>query len=515
MRPQTSSSTAASPSVPRLFPRTRSSQNLLRCAHFLPLLLFLSTTTFIRNLPFHLSPPSLPAQYARFPSSASSSSSAALRHTTLHSSPSLSPADRLAFCEDALLFRPSSRPPTASAPDLALLSCDPSRREWNTVMGPLADPYAGGGGLWVVDPLEGKVRRVEMEWEEVREGTGEFHPLGIEVERTEEGEDRLFVVNHRANRSTIEIFTLSRSPANSDPLAFTATHLATLSHPSFTGAPNSLAAYSSNSFFLSHDHRFNRRSSLVFARLANAVETIFALPLSGVDFVRFDLPRHGQEAKVEVERVISGVAFANGLALSPAKDTLVVASTTRRQLLFYRIDPASPSAAPRLELIRTVSLPFLVDNLSVLSSSSQTSGVHSPEDETFVVVAAGHPSYLALLSAAHRLSFDSGPPSPLASLAAAVGLKRLAEWRLKYDWREQDGGSWVVAVPHPLSSLSSRGQEEEWETVFQSRGRPEEGGFGGSTTAVSGEGEGRGRWIVVTGLYAEGVRLVRERERGE
>lgn len=357
-----------------------------------------------------------------------------------------------------------------------------------------------------------------MEWEEVREGTGEFHPLGIEVERTEEGEDRLFVVNHRANRSTIEIFTLSRSPANSDPLAFTATHLTTLSHPSFTGAPNSLAAYSANSFFLSHDHRFNRRSSSVFARLANAVETIFALPLSGVDFVRFDLPRDGRrEAKVEVERVISGVAFANGLALSPTKDTLVVASTTRRHLLFYRIDPATPSAAPKLELFRTVSLPFLVDNLSVLSFSSQTSGTASPEDETFVVLAAGHPSYLALLSTAHRLSLDIRLPSPLASLAAAVGLERLAEWRVRYDWREQDGGSWVVAVPHPprSSSPKQKGEREEWATVFQSHGRPKEGGFGGSTTAVIGGEEGRGRWMVVTGLYAEGVRVVREREWGE
>ncbi|GAA6052869.1 hypothetical protein NBRC10513_006893 [Rhodotorula toruloides] len=499
MRPQTSSSSAVSSSVPRLSGR-RSSQSLLRCAVFLPFLLFLSTTTFIRNLPFHLSPPSLPAQYARFPSS-----SAALQYTTLRSSPSHSALTRLAFCEDALLFRPSSHPP--SPPALALISCDPSRREWNTVMGPLSNPYAGEGGLWVLEPGRGEVRRVEVQWEELQEGRVEFHPLGIEVERTEEGEDKLFVVNHRANQSTIEIFTLSRSSAESNPLAFTATHLTTLSHASFTGAPNSLAAYSDNSFFLSHDHRFNRRFSSLVARLANAVETIFALPLSGVDFVRLDVPRDGGEAKVEVERVLSGIAFANGLALSPTKDTLVVASTTRRQLLFYRIHSSPPSATPKLDLIRTVSLPFLVDNLSLLPSSSS-----SLAKEGFTILAAGHPSYLALLSAAHRLSFNLRLPSSLASLLDLLGLVKWAEWKVGWDWREQDGGSWGVAVPHPAPSSPQKREREEWETVFKSHGRPKEGGFGGSTTAVIGGGGGGGRWMVVTGLYAEGVRVVRGAE---
>ncbi|EGU10970.1 Proteophosphoglycan ppg4 [Rhodotorula toruloides ATCC 204091] len=374
-------------------------------------------------------------------------------------------------------------------------------------MGPLSNPYAGEGGLWVLEPGRGEVRRVEVQWEELQEGRVEFHPLGIEVERTEEGEDKLFVVNHRANQSTIEIFTLSRSSAESNPLAFTATHLTTLSHASFTGAPNSLAAYSDNSFFLSHDHRFNRRFSSLVARLANAVETIFALPLSGVDFVRLDVPRDGGEAKVEVERVLSGIAFANGLALSPTKDTLVVASTTRRQLLFYRIHSSPPSATPKLDLIRTVSLPFLVDNLSLLPSSSS-----SLAKEGFTILAAGHPSYLALLSAAHRLSFNLRLPSSLASLLDLLGLVKWAEWKVGWDWREQDGGSWGVAVPHPAPSSPQKREREEWETVFKSHGRPKEGGFGGSTTAVIGGGGGGGRWMVVTGLYAEGVRVVRGAE---
>lgn len=373
-------------------------------------------------------------------------------------------------------------------------------------MGPLKDARAGQGSLWVVEPASGDVRRVEIEWDEFSDGTVEFHPLGIEVEWDKEtGTDRLFVVNHRANESTVEIFTFFASPSDSDPLVFTATHLARLSHPSFTGAPNSLAVLSPTSFFLSHDHRFNRRSGSVFGKVANFLETILALPLSVVDLVQFQLPRDGRaEVKVDVTRVINRVAFANGLALSPTKDTLVVASTTRSQLLFYRLERSA--SAPRLSLTRTVSLPFLVDNLSLLPSDPLSNASAS-----FTVLAAGHPSYLALLSAAHRLPIDVRLPSLVRSLAAALGLNGLARWRLEFDSRRQDGMSWVVAVAHPpLASSEIEVEAEGWETVFQSHGRPGEGGFGGSTTGVVGRSGERARWMVVSGLYSEGVRVVRE-----
>ena len=67
--------------------------------------------------------------------------------------------------------------------------------------------------------------------------------------------------------------------------------------------------------------------------------------------------------------------------------------------------------------------------------------------------------------------------------------------------------SWSVSIPHP--PLASK---EEWENLFRSSGKGEEG-FGSSSTAIVGKKEVEGntkRWMIVVGLYEEGVRVVVE-----
>ncbi|GAA5847369.1 hypothetical protein JCM9279_000259 [Rhodotorula babjevae] len=470
---------------------------------------------FVKTLPFHLFPPDLPAQFAHLTHAPSSSKH--LEAFTAHSAPSLPPLERLAYCEDAVHL-----PALGGADALVLVSCDPGRKRWNTVLGPLADPHAAQGALWVVDALgndDEVVHKVELEWAALERGEAEFHPLGVALVPPVEGGDndalRLFVVNHGAARSTVEVFSLS--PSTPRPLAYRATHLFTLSHPTLSGAPNSIAPLSRTAFFLSHDHHHTRRSRSLVGKLANLVETLGALPHARVDHVAFDEPGGEGALQVVVPRsatVIEGVSFANGLALAPDRSTLVVASTSRRELLFYNVRRAlSPAddAPPLLTLRRTVHLPMLVDNLSLLPSSDPSSPL--------TVLAAGHPSYPALLSAAHGRNLRLRLPGPLREWATTLGSREWAEWDVRLRAGEQRGMSWAVAVRDPPGASSDsdgeRGEEdEEWETVYQSSGRVEEGGFGGSTTAVAGGGScaaGKARaWMVVVGLYEEGVRIVRE-----
>ncbi|GAA5820912.1 hypothetical protein JCM11251_001873 [Rhodosporidiobolus azoricus] len=482
----------------------------LRMAGLVTLLLaYLSTTRFARNIPFHLNPPVFPASLANFAWSASSPlgpSSSSYEQFTVRSSSSLSLADRLAFCEDAVPF-------SSEGDSLVLLSCDTNRRDWNTVMGPLADPFAGSGALWILEPVPGdggepQVQKVELEFPALAAGRAQFHPLGVELLETE-GESTpsgLLVINHGADESTIEVFSFSRPSTFAH--RYKAVHTHTLRHPTFSGAPNSLAILPGTSsftlrFFLTHDHRFNRRTTSPFLNLANFVETVGAMALSRVDYVEVILQSQGgMEPKIQVETVLPGIAFANGLALSHDGNTLVVASTTRRELRFYAVQASTTDGAPSLSLIRVAHVPFLVDNHSLLPSTSSTDAGNS---HSLTILAAGHPSYPAILSAAHKLRLSLHLPHFLSRFFAWPGLD--------FDWQVQSGMSWAAAVQHPRPA-STKVDEPDWETVFASHGRRAEGGFGGSTTAVGGQAVGksgeRTTWLVVPGLYEEGVKVIRQ-----
>ncbi|GAA5904030.1 hypothetical protein JCM5296_002512 [Sporobolomyces johnsonii] len=375
---------------------------------------------------------------------------------TVHSAPDTAPGDRLAFCEDAIQLPLEDR-------DVALVCCDPTRHEWNTVLGPLRNSSAGRGGLWIVDPVsvsgdasvaeakDVRPQRVELDWPALEQGDVDFHPLGMDIIDTEEGGKRLFVINHQRSSATVEVFHLARSSPSFLPSTFSATHSFTLSHPSFTGAPNSLAAVSSTTFYLSHDHRFNRRTTSPLKKLANFAETVFALPLGRVDLVSFNLVQSAPE--ITVQPAASSIPFANGVAVSPSGKTLVVASTTSRSALFFDRNTTTGKLGSKPR--RKLDLPFLVDNLSVaprrffssayLPSSSlkqhdQLLSIDDASDDPFLLIATGHPSYPALLSIAHRLSFSVSLPLHLFGLG----------WRplraFSFDWQKQRGMSWVVVA---------------------------------------------------------------------
>lgn len=475
-------------------PRTARLQVLLS-------LLYIPSTYLYSNLAFHLRPLPLPFSDPSFTSESSFPSSPSLRSTTLRSPSSTPYYDRLAFCEDSVTHR------LEDGREVGIASCDPTRWEWNTVMGTLVNPKVGKGAFWLINPIETLAKRIKLEWKELEEDQVDFHPLGIDIHSSNRV-DYLFSTNHQANKSTIEIFTLECT--NSD---CTAHHLRTLSHPSFTGAPNSIAVSSPTSFYLSHDHQFTLRNPSRLNKLLNSIETIFALPLSSVDHISFSFDSN----EINVSRAVSNIAFANGIALSPSGQTLVVASTTTRSVRFYsrNLDMNEISRRP----YRTVKLPFLVDNLSFAPRDffGPSNRVKNPKhtssqssfDDSFTSIVTGHPSFPSLLSTAHRKPLTLLPllqhlsflPSPLiAPLNTFVK-------RWSFDWRESRGMSWSVSIPHP--PLASK---EEWENLFRSSGKGDEG-FGSSSTGIVGKNEVDGnvkRWMIVVGLYEEGVRVVVE-----
>lgn len=106
----------------------------------------------------------------------------------------------LTYCEDVELV-PSL--------GVALISCDPGRALWNTVMGPLSEPEPRGA-LWTYAYQRAaageEVKPQIVKFAEFPERF-DFHPLGMTTyEDKKTGEVTLFVVNHKRERSTIEVF---------------------------------------------------------------------------------------------------------------------------------------------------------------------------------------------------------------------------------------------------------------------------------------------------------------------
>ncbi|GAA5960070.1 hypothetical protein JCM3765_006154 [Sporobolomyces pararoseus] len=250
-------------------------------------------------------------------------------------------------------------------------------------------------------------------------------------------------------------------------------------------------------------------------KLLNPFETRLALPLSYVDVVRFTFGSvfFISTIDVAVSRAISGIAFANGIVLSPPGKTLAIASTTTRSVFLYSRDLIKNTLS--VKPYRIIKLPSLLDNLSVSpftlsnnqngSSSSVTKNPKRSSDKVqvseqeaedqFELIATGHPSFLHLLATAHQ-----SPPFSLFSLLSMLlnylplpsSFKELVKSKLKvwlryweFDWNETRGLSWSVSLPNP----PLRSGEKEWKSNFMSsrKKKREEGGYGSSSTTILGE----------------------------
>lgn len=343
------------------------------------------------------------------------------------------------------------------------LSCDPGRRAWNTVMGPMDNPDSLGH-LWIYSTEARSLSPVTLA--NYPEGH-DFHPLGMDVLPSKAGApSTLFLVNHPRENSTVEQFVL-------DPAQPTvATYVRTLTSPYFV-APNSLALTSPTSFYLTNDHLMTRRLPGFFGSILPSVEAIGGLPLTWVAHVTV-LPDGAIQHKV----VAFGIAFANGVALSHDGLYLAVASSSLAKVYFYRRDPSTND----LTLDREVTVPFAPDNV-----------MYDDED---VLIVAGHPHYPSFIAVVENKPGVKAP-SWVVSIRPSVATSGTGESEGHRNSYSKMTG-YDFRAPLSASAIAPASLTDDVETIFQSDGSV----YGTSTTGLV---DSRTGTFYLTGLYEDGL----------
>jgi hypothetical protein len=285
------------------------------------------------------------------------------------------------FCEDAS-FWDLHDDGTNSTRREVIISCDPGRKEWNTVLGPLRNPEPHGS-LWLLSAKDGAApQRITLK---NYPSDHDFHPLGIAISPSYgNGPSNLFVVNHARKRTVIEQFTMSPTSLG------VATHVRTLSSPYFV-SPNSLTLTSPFSFYVSNDHLLTRRG--VLGNILPVLETVLGLPLSWVSHISLDPNPTSHTPILEHKFSALFIPFANGVSISPSGTQVAIASTSLSQVLIYSRDPANNA----LTHTHAVPVPFSADNLEF--------------DETGTIIVTGHPHFLSLLKVKSDPTHDIVSPS--------------------------------------------------------------------------------------------------------
>jgi hypothetical protein len=338
---------------------------------------------------------------------------------------------------------------------LVIVGCDPGRKSWNTVMGPLRDPKPRGG-LWVYSPGEGNAKAIVLiGYPEDHD----FHPIGMDVFPSLEGDaSNLFVINHAGQRTFIEQFSLT--PANPTKAKW----IRTLTSKYFV-SPNSLAWTSPTSFYVTNDHLFTRRLPKPFGSVLPAIETWLGLPLSWISHVTINENAQFESNVLEHTFAALGIPFSNGVAISPDGKHLAVSSSSLAQVYFYTRDPESN----KLTFTDTVQLPFAPDNLSF--------------DDEGILIVAGHPHLPSLAAVAANKTAAIGP-----SWAVSISPRKAGAFSKEYDTR----------APVSASAKAPAVPSHEVETLFQSNGK-----F--FSTSATGLRDSRTGVLYVSGLYEEGL----------
>lgn len=393
------------------------------------------------------------------------------------------PAESLTTCEDETFWELHDA--TGKIVERAVIvSCDPGRKEWNTVMGPLRDPNPHGA-LWIYVPSipqsELRILSSSVETNKAHRITmrnyppnHDFHPLGIEVWPSHAGNSsNLYVVNHARERTVIEQFLID--PSHPTQIV----HIRTISHPYFL-SPNGLALTSPDSFYVSNDHLMTRRLPIV-GHVLPLIETILALPLGYVLHVTLH-PAGSAHAIAKHAFAKLFIPFANGVAISASGTEVVIVSSTLSTIFFYERDPTTNKLT---RLKHSVTVPFSPDNVHYSPSLTNK----SQED----VIVAGHPNFPDLSAVAANKTGASAS-SWIIAIVPKDGVNAKSE--AKFDQE---------APVSANSKIPRDGKNWTLKTLFQSDGVEVKGGFGGSTTGLRDPDSGA---FYVSGLYAREGLLV-------
>lgn len=304
--------------------------------------------------------------------------------------------NKLRNCEDGIIIDEDA---------LAILSCDPGRDLWNTVMGtfhPDRDAIPNGK-LWIYrydlpeESSKGAIFPIEFDLS-TYEGKFSFHPLGVEYHR-ESG--TLVVCNHHIEGSRIEVFTLTIN--SNGPVA---KHNRSIIHP-LLSTPNSVVALNGDEFYITNDHYFRRR---YYPALA-VTETYSGIPGGTVAYVNI------AAEPIEVKTVARG-PFVNGVTLLNESTVAVALSGAAEVRLYNRLEDNS------LQQVDVIHLRFVPDNMST--------------DKDGSLLIAGHPHPPSLDKTVHTRTeckgvdgvvpqecWKSTSPSWVERWTAAKGLETL------------------------------------------------------------------------------------------
>ena len=395
--------------------------------------------------------------------------------------------ESLSFCEDETFWElHDATGKVVERP--VIVSCDPNRKAWNTVMGPLRDPNPRGA-LWLYVPSlpENKPHIISSNVETNKPHritmknyppNHDFHPLGVEIWPSHAGNaSNVYVVNHARESTVIEQFIID--PSNPTEIVY----MRTISHPYFF-SPNALALTSPDSFYVTNDHLITRRLPVV-GHILPLIESLLALPLAYVSHVSLNPPSTSTsniDAIAKHTFVKLFVPFPNGIAISASGTEVVVAYTTLNEVYFYERDPAT-NELTRLKY--SVPLPFSVDNINYSPSLIN-------KDQQDVLI-AGHPNFPDLAAvAANKTGSSAG------SWVVAIVPKDKVDAKSETEFDQE-------APVSTNTKILRDGNNWTLKTLFQSDGVEENGGFGSSTNGLRDADLGA---LYVSGLYANGGMLV-------
>ena len=375
-----------------------------------------------------------------------------------------SPDNFLAFCEDATFWDILGK--DGKVVDRKVIaSCDPNRKSWNTVMGPLKDPNPRGT-LWIVEFDDKKEVVHELKLENYPKGK-DLHPLGVQIWPSKSGSaSNMFVVNHGRFNTTVEQFTVE--PSNPTAAKF----VQTITSPYFV-SPNALALTSPTSFFVTNDHLLTRRLPSFLGKSLPLFETFSGLPLGFVSHVSIVNESSPGTAVIKHSVTKPGISVPNGVALSPDGRTLAVASSSWACVHFFnRTQGADGSEV----LTRThhVPVPFAPDNIHY--------------DDNGELTVAGHPYFPGLVAVAENKT-DVLAPSWVVSVTPREG-------------DESKGEDFDKHAPLSAAQRVNAVPSHKIETIYQGDGTK----FAGSTTGLKDTRTGA---FFVTGLYQEGLLVCR------
>jgi len=177
----------------------------------------------------------------------------------------------------------------------------------------------------------------------------DFHPHGISLWHENDGRTFLFVISHRQKNPA---HVVERFEWRNDSLI----HLESISDPDRMTSPNDLVAVGERSFYVTNDHYYAQRG------MGRTLEDYLQRAIAYVSY--FD--------GTSFTTVAEGIAYPNGITLSPDHSKIIVAATTGRKVLIYDRDQTSGA----LTLSEEIPLNTGVDNIEVDDQGALWIGCH-------------------------------------------------------------------------------------------------------------------------------------------